>query len=224
MLKNRSDIYKLIKEFDDLCSRENIWYSLAQETMLGAAKHGGFVPWIEKFSIMVDIEGFNKLERLVPKKIASSLTDKKYKMLTLSYVEDNSKWEDDQPFIEIMVLVPSTVKKVTSFRKTSTIIKNKIRSRANNIKIAINDLHEKTYFNGYLLVRSRKQDIKTTWIQALSNEKETLRLDFLGLKLPVIKEYVTVLTNFYGEGFMTNYEVPNSWKEYPAPLKEIGVQ
>lgn len=223
MLKNRQDIAKLIKEFDALCKKEGIWYSLANETMLGAIRHGGFVPWVEKFSVMIDVPSLDRLLKAAPGRVISSLDDKTYKSLSLSFVEDKNNWKANQAFIEIMVIVPTTVEKIAKFTNPLTIIKNKLTLRANNIKIAIVDLLEKSRFNGYLLVKSRKQELQTIWIQSLPTF-EVVEKEFMGIKVPVLKCYDQILKAQFGKNYLIDTNVPNKWYEYPAPLKKVEVK
>ncbi len=38
-------LLELLKAFKNICDAENIWYSLAFGTVLGAVRHKGFIPW-----------------------------------------------------------------------------------------------------------------------------------------------------------------------------------
>lgn len=54
---------QLLKVFRDVCEAENIWYSLAYGTMLGAVRHKGFIPWdtdADVFIMLPDKEKFRK--------------------------------------------------------------------------------------------------------------------------------------------------------------------
>lgn len=224
MLNNRTDILDLIKEFDALCKKEGIWYSLANETLLGAVRHGGFVPWIKKFTVMIDVESLLKLEKVAPHKLISSQNVKEYNKLTYSYISAASNWRENQPFIEIVVLVPTTVEKIKKFQSFSSLIKNALQNRKPNTKNAVVDLIDKNHFNGYLLLFKRKQNFKTTWIQAMPTEKEVVMKNFVGMELPVIKNYDQILSKFYGPNYMNEITAPKKWIEYPSPLEEVGVE
>lgn len=59
-------LLKLIKTFDDFCSNNNVHYSLAYGSLLGAVRHKGFIPWDDDLDIIVDRENHQKLLNLLP--------------------------------------------------------------------------------------------------------------------------------------------------------------
>ncbi|MBQ6623350.1 MAG: LicD family protein [Mogibacterium sp.] len=51
---------EILKVFADLCNRHNIKYSLHGGTLLGAVRHGGFIPWDDDLDVILDRGEYNR--------------------------------------------------------------------------------------------------------------------------------------------------------------------
>ena len=54
-------LLKLLKAFHSFCSQNNIRYSLAYGSLLGAIRHRGFIPWDDDLDVFVDRNNYNHL-------------------------------------------------------------------------------------------------------------------------------------------------------------------
>lgn len=57
----------MLSVVDKFCSQHDIRYSMACGTLLGAIRHGGYIPWDDDIDIYMLREDFNKFEMLFPK-------------------------------------------------------------------------------------------------------------------------------------------------------------
>jgi len=67
MNKEQKILYNLMKDFDDICQRNQIHYILSGGTALGAVRHGGFLPWDDDVDLFITRNEFIKLERVMKK-------------------------------------------------------------------------------------------------------------------------------------------------------------
>lgn len=58
-------VLELILEIDRICKKYQIQYYLAGGTLLGAIRHGGFIPWDDDADLMMTRDEFDKFERVV---------------------------------------------------------------------------------------------------------------------------------------------------------------
>ncbi len=60
-------LLKMLEYFHELCKRENLRYYALGGTALGAARHGGFIPWDDDIDVGMPREDYNKLIALTSK-------------------------------------------------------------------------------------------------------------------------------------------------------------
>lgn len=65
-LKEAHDLFlEVILEFDKFCRKHDIKYSIADGTLLGALRHGDFVPWDDDADVMVTREEYEKIREAI---------------------------------------------------------------------------------------------------------------------------------------------------------------
>lgn len=82
----------ILVEIDRICRENNIKYSLAYGTLLGAIRHKGFIPWDDDIDLMMLRDDYDKFLDIVK----FNLSDKFY----LTNFEDNSYYA--LPFAKVM--------------------------------------------------------------------------------------------------------------------------
>lgn len=217
---NRKEIFNLIEDFMNTCQSNNIWFAADKSTILGMVRHGGFIPWNDMFEVMMTPESYRKLQRLFPKNIVDSSYNPKFKSLKPLWVKDSSDIDSEQPFIEIGIVVPATIKSINKFRSVSRHAFNVMTLKKDNIKHAINDLYEEKN-EGFYQITSRRDDMLTNWIHNFSFQTKTIKLNHLDVPVPV--EYEALLTHWYGDDYM-QAKLPTSYVTHTSPTKKVTVK
>lgn len=60
---------ELLKLFDKICQKHDLTYWIDYGTLLGAVRHGGFVPWDDDIDISMPREDYEKFIRVFPEEI-----------------------------------------------------------------------------------------------------------------------------------------------------------
>lgn len=70
--------------FSDICNRHGLRYFIIAGTLLGAVRHGGFIPWDDDMDVAMPRRDFNKFSKICKKELPagyflqSSKTEKRY--------------------------------------------------------------------------------------------------------------------------------------------------
>lgn len=115
---------ELLRAVDIICKKHNIFYWLSSGTLLGAVRHGGFIPWDDDIDIELLREDYLKLIDILPKELPEEYllqtinSDSGYVYLyakvrdTKSYIEEkcvfNKHFKYKGAFIDIFPLEPTS--------------------------------------------------------------------------------------------------------------------
>lgn len=58
-------MFDMLVAFDKICKEHNLRYWLAAGTLIGAARHGGFIPWDDDLDVNMPREDANKLKDMM---------------------------------------------------------------------------------------------------------------------------------------------------------------
>ena len=64
--QSKEVLMDIVSAVDRFCRQQHIRYSIACGTMLGAVRHGGFIPWDDDMDIYMLRADYERLETLFP--------------------------------------------------------------------------------------------------------------------------------------------------------------
>lgn len=196
---------EILIEFDKICRENDLRYSLAAGTMLGAVRHKGFIPWDDDIDVMMPRPDYEKLREIFSQKAnldKFALTDDRgekaeypfIKMLNKEVIVDKSGFaEVDHVWIDIFPLdgFSSDEKKALKAIKKAQLYKKVILVRKYDKLSSYHGRHSKLAFvlgRVYAKLYGVKRALKNSLKFALKRPYET-------------SEYVGILTwGTYGLG------------------------
>ena len=124
---------KLLSAFDKICRDNKIRYWLSEGTLLGAIRHGGFIPWDDDIDVAMLREDFQKFEIIAKNQLPIDMflqtrnSDPDYPLYLVKLRDKYSTYEEENLqncnchkgiFIDIFLMDSLRYPKVHSFLKT----------------------------------------------------------------------------------------------------------
>ncbi|MCQ2146601.1 MAG: LicD family protein [Bacteroidales bacterium] len=100
---------EILKSVDEICVKHGIQYWLTCGTLLGAVRHGGFIPWDDDLDIAVMRKDYKKLMEILPKELPSNL-ELQDERTEENYVYLYSKVRDKNSHLEEIPVINKTFK------------------------------------------------------------------------------------------------------------------
>ncbi|MGN0743368.1 MAG: phosphorylcholine transferase LicD, partial [Candidatus Fimadaptatus sp.] len=69
----------LLKELKRVCDKHSIPFYIAQGTLLGAVRHGGFIPWDDDADVLIHADELERLAELYPRENDGSFTLERFR-------------------------------------------------------------------------------------------------------------------------------------------------
>lgn len=93
-------LLQLLGRFDEICTLHGLTYYLANGTLLGAVKYGGFVPWDDDVDVLMPREDYDKLLSLAKSiadehcEIYAPATDLGWRMPYAKFTDKRTVWQE----------------------------------------------------------------------------------------------------------------------------------
>ncbi len=120
MRKTQMRLLEMLDVLDGICKKHNITYWLVCGTLLGARRHGGFIPWDDDLDVAILQKDYNKLISILKEELPDNLqiqtkeTDKNFWYLFLRIRDTKSRFynkfvrnfEYEDIFLDVFLLEP----------------------------------------------------------------------------------------------------------------------
>lgn len=230
--EEKANYSKILTFFVSICSENNLWYSLANNTLLSAKTNIDYYENIGILEIFVTEETYSVLRNKYKENVIDfTCSDSFYLLTPFFYMKENNK------FIKIIIIVPTNVKKIEKFLS----VKNKIRYNYSNFLTFKNGYnffskivfgvfrifplfflpldYKETYdllydhdYRGFFAMNSANELSIKNWFPNLTFK--TKNISFLNNEVKIIKECDEFLLARYGQNWDIAIEIKWSHFDY----------
>lgn len=88
--KIQAEAYKALKELGRLCDKHGLRYYITAGTLLGAVRHGGFIPWDDDIDVVMPRSDYKRLAKIAKSELADGFfyqSDKTERHCPFSYAK-----------------------------------------------------------------------------------------------------------------------------------------
>lgn len=187
--KAKKIMIEILTEVDRICVKYGIQYYLSDGTLLGAIRHGGFIPWDDDLDISMLRKDYNKFLEVAEKELdksyflQTSKTDKYYDIDHIPtkirhngslFIEEYGKKYNQGVYIDIFPMdnVPNSKFKFDLQSKISALImKSSMRMRVKEKKLPLkNEINHLFYRFILFIFKGKRRDALNKWLINLGDE------------------------------------------------------
>lgn len=99
--KAQKRMLEILVEFDRICVKHNITYWIAYGTLLGAVRHGGFIPWDDDMDVCILREDYPRLRKILEKELPPYITLQDDESDERYFIKGMSKLRDKDSHINV---------------------------------------------------------------------------------------------------------------------------
>ncbi len=162
----------ILLAIDAICRQYNLTYWIDNGTLLGAARHGGFIPWDDDMDIAMPVADFERFSALVSEHLPKGLVfqsgnNNRGRICALPKVRDlNSFYVEAHDDLSLPVPRGLFVD-ITPFKDFSTRNVQLLRRVARGLSVANSILHQRHYYSLRSFVEFFHFSAKSVWLRFL---------------------------------------------------------
>ena len=238
----QNKIFEIFLEFDKICKKYNLTYTLEGGTLLGAVLHKGFIPWDDDMDIIMPRKDYNKFREIANMELPSKfvfedmsinpkfpfLFGKCYNKETI-YMEKNTEHLDIPHGIWLDIFIEDNIKKASK-RIHSRMVSMIGTVRYIKLKVIKFKLKHIFYLPLFLLsikklnrlaekVMTRHMDKETEYIYPLCQS--------ISSKPPLPRRMITDFESAIFNGFEVKIPTCHMWylhKHYDTPMEIPSIE
>ena len=230
----RGYLLKILDEIDRICKKNNIEYFLMYGTLIGAVRHGGFIPWDDDADITMTRDNFNKFKDCCQKELGEEFDlvtyndEKEYgytfpriRLKNTTYIirsEISRHGRNAGFFVDIIILDYVSDNKFKAFiQKRALIVLHRLVSPGFfQSELGLNPV-ENFLVKLSKLIFGRKRSIKFAEKIASSAKKETCSTVIADIFLPTVDYYYIYDRKHFDKSVSISFE----GRTFPVPTQPI---